>query len=203
MRPQERWNQKAGYISKSYKVNKTVADDFANSCKKNGVSQSGELFKFMSEYSRNSMKGDGKMRVRTRYSQDNECAKCLELAINESVYQYSEQDILDKQNNILAENQMNGKGDKCNNCLAYRKSFDIQNAKAPSSLEDFGEVVRYVKNIYLRDIALMRLIVQGKIMPIKLRDPSSSMELNIHHSHGNMIFTLEMDLLPFDVYVFI
>ena len=49
MRAQDRWNKKAGYISKSYKVNQNIADDFASSCKEMGVSQSGELLKFMSE----------------------------------------------------------------------------------------------------------------------------------------------------------
>ena len=47
MRAQDRWNKKAGYISKSYKVNQNIADDFASSCKEMGVSQSGELLKFM------------------------------------------------------------------------------------------------------------------------------------------------------------
>lgn len=32
---------------------------------------------------------------------------------------------------------------------------------------------------------------------------SNEMELNINYSHGNMIFTLQMDLFPFDVYVVI
>ena len=50
MRAQDRWNKKAGYISKSYKVNQNIADDFASSCKEMGVSQSGELLKFMSEF---------------------------------------------------------------------------------------------------------------------------------------------------------
>lgn len=202
MRPQERWNQKAGYVSKSYKVNRNVADDFALSCRKNGVSQAGELFKFMCEYSRNSMKGDGKMRVSTRHFQDNECAKCLELAINKGVYQYCDQDLLNEQNRIMKEYELKGKGEKYSNCLEYSKRFYVSNAKESISLEDFREVVEYVRAIYLCDVALMRLMMQGKIMPVDLRD-RSFVELDIHHSHGNMIFSLEMDLLPFHVYVFI
>ncbi len=202
MRPQERWNQKAGYVSKSYKVNRNVAEDFALSCKKNGVSQSRALFKFMREYSRKSMKGDGKMRVNTKNSQNNECAKCIELAINEGVYQYCDQDLLNEQNRILKEYELKGKGGKFSNCLEYSKTFHVSSAKEAVSLEDFREVVEYVRAIYLCDIALMRLMMQGEIMPVQLRN-QSFIELDIHHSHGNMIFTLEMDLLPFDVYVFI
>ena len=39
MRAQDRWNKKAGYISKSYKVNQNIADDFASSCKEWEVSR--------------------------------------------------------------------------------------------------------------------------------------------------------------------
>ena len=63
MRAQDRWNKKAGYISKSYKVNQNIADDFASSCKEMGVSQSGELLKFMSEFIKKNLKGEKKMRV--------------------------------------------------------------------------------------------------------------------------------------------
>lgn len=65
MRAQDRWNKKAGYISKSYKVNQNIADDFASSCKEMGVSQSGELLKFMSEFIKKNLKGEKKMRVMT------------------------------------------------------------------------------------------------------------------------------------------
>ena len=51
MRAQDRWNKKAGYISKSYKVNQNIADDFASSCKENGsFSNLGEFAKI---YERN------------------------------------------------------------------------------------------------------------------------------------------------------
>ena len=154
MRAQDRWNKKAGYISKSYKVNQNIADDFASSCKEMGVSQSGELLKFMSEFIKKNLKGEKKMRVMTKYTQD------------------------------------------------FKKDFDVPNARETVSLEDFCEIGRYVKSIYLRDVALMRLVIEKKLMPVRIRY-SNEMELNINYSHGNMIFTLQMDLFPFDVYVVI
>lgn len=48
----------------------------------------------------------------------------------------------------------------------------------------------------------MRLVIEKKLMPVRIRY-SNEMELNINHSQGNMIFTLQMDLFPFDVYVVI
>lgn len=49
-RPQDRWNRKAGYISKSYKLKKVTADRFAEACKAAGVSQAGTLTKLMNEF---------------------------------------------------------------------------------------------------------------------------------------------------------
>ncbi len=52
IRPQDKWNAKAGYISKSYKLKKDVVEDFAEACKKAGVSQAGKLTEFMKEFSK-------------------------------------------------------------------------------------------------------------------------------------------------------
>lgn len=51
MRPQDRWNAKAGYVSKSYKLKKDVVERFAKACEAAGVSQAGALTKFMNEFS--------------------------------------------------------------------------------------------------------------------------------------------------------
>ena len=110
MRAQDRWNKKAGYISKSYKVNQNIADDFASSCKEMGVSQSGELLKFMSEFIKKNLKGEKKMRVMTKYTQDGECAGMVEMAINQVVYQYDNTEIENEEKRILKECEQMGKG---------------------------------------------------------------------------------------------
>lgn len=102
----------------------------------------------------------------------------------------------------MKECEQMGKGGRCDNCLDFKKDFDVPNARETVSLEDFCEIGRYVKSIYLRDVALMRLVIEKKLMPVRIRY-SNEMELNINYSHGNMIFTLQMDLFPFDVYVVI
>ena len=202
MRAQDRWNKKAGYISKSYKVNKNIADDFASSCKEKGVSQSGELLKFMSEFTKKNLKGEKKMRVMTKYTQDDECARMVEMAINQVVYRYDDAEIENEEKRILKECEQRGKGGRCDNCLDFKKDFYVPNARETVSIEDFCEIGRYVKSIYLRDIALMRLVIAKKLMPVRVRY-SNEMELNINHSRGNTIFTLQMDLIPFDVYIVI
>lgn len=50
IRPQDRWNSKAGYVSKSYKLKKELTEDFAKACDKAGVSQAGQLSSMMKEF---------------------------------------------------------------------------------------------------------------------------------------------------------
>lgn len=49
-RPQDKWNEKAGLISKSYKLKKELVADFAEACEAAGVSQAGQLSRLMREY---------------------------------------------------------------------------------------------------------------------------------------------------------
>ena len=50
VRPQDRWNAKAGLISKSYKLHQEIVTEFADACKKAGVSQSSQLTAFMKQF---------------------------------------------------------------------------------------------------------------------------------------------------------
>ena len=81
-----------------------------------GVSQSGELLKFMSEFIKKNLKGEKKMRVMTKYTQDGECAGMVEMAINQVVYQYDNTEIENEEKRILKECEQMGKGGRCDNC---------------------------------------------------------------------------------------
>ena len=48
--PQDRWQKKAGYISKSYKLKKELVDNFRDTCKKADRKQAEVLTKFMEEF---------------------------------------------------------------------------------------------------------------------------------------------------------
>lgn len=50
VRPQDKWNAKAGLISKSYKLKKELTEEFAEACNKAGVSQAGQITKMMKEF---------------------------------------------------------------------------------------------------------------------------------------------------------
>lgn len=49
-RPQDRWDEKAGVISKTFKVDKKVAEEYQNACKKSGVAMGTQLTKMMKEF---------------------------------------------------------------------------------------------------------------------------------------------------------
>lgn len=50
IRPQDKWNAKAGLISKSYKLKKDLVDQFTEACEKAGVSQASQLTKMMRDF---------------------------------------------------------------------------------------------------------------------------------------------------------
>lgn len=52
-RPQDKWDKKAGYVPKSYKLYKKDIDAFAEACKIANVSQSAQLTKMMREFCKN------------------------------------------------------------------------------------------------------------------------------------------------------
>jgi hypothetical protein len=49
-RPQDVWNEKAGYVSKSYKLKRDTVEAFAEACEKAGVSQAGKLTEMMKAF---------------------------------------------------------------------------------------------------------------------------------------------------------
>ena len=52
-RPQDRWDEKAGMISKTYKVNKKVAEEFEAAFKEKGIGMGVQLTNMMKEFVEN------------------------------------------------------------------------------------------------------------------------------------------------------
>ena len=46
----EKYQKKAGYISKSFKLKKNVVDAFKKACDRAGVSQAGQITKMMNDF---------------------------------------------------------------------------------------------------------------------------------------------------------
>ena len=49
-RAQNRWNQKNGYISKSFKMYRSLAEEFKQACDSAGVSQAEAIQRLMREF---------------------------------------------------------------------------------------------------------------------------------------------------------
>ena len=49
-RPQDKWDAKAGLVSKTYKVNKDVAENFQEICKKQGLAMGKQLTRMMQDF---------------------------------------------------------------------------------------------------------------------------------------------------------
>lgn len=47
---QRRYAERNGLISKSYKIDKSLAEDFRNACESQGVSQAGKIQELMQEW---------------------------------------------------------------------------------------------------------------------------------------------------------
>ena len=54
----KRYQEKAGWISKSYKMKRETVEAFAEACNKAGVSQAGQLMKMMNEFTEEINKTD-------------------------------------------------------------------------------------------------------------------------------------------------
>lgn len=52
----EKYQQKAGYMSKSFKLKRDIAEAFANACTEAGVSQAGQLTAMMKEFAKQNEK---------------------------------------------------------------------------------------------------------------------------------------------------
>lgn len=51
-----KYEQKAGWVSKSYKLKREVVEQFAEACEKAGVSQAAQLTKMMNEFAEQQVK---------------------------------------------------------------------------------------------------------------------------------------------------
>ncbi len=49
-RPQDKWDKKAGVVSKTYKVNEKTAVEFKEACAKEGIPMGTQLTKMMNEF---------------------------------------------------------------------------------------------------------------------------------------------------------
>ena len=93
-------------------------------------------------------------------------------------------------------------GEKINNTLEYNHSFYCNGEIEDYLTSDAKAIVNYAMEIHIRQIVLFRLMNSGILMPISLHS-NTRIELDLNHSHGNTIFDLVMDILPYNQFLII
>lgn len=56
IRPQDKWNAAHGLVTVSYKLTKSIADEFGEACAAAGISKKAQLEKMMKEFIRQNKK---------------------------------------------------------------------------------------------------------------------------------------------------
>lgn len=95
-----------------------------------------------------------------------------------------------------------GIGGKIYNVLEPYHSFRCNGELEDYLKSDAKVIVDYAMEIYIRQIVLFRLMNSGILMPISLQS-NTGIELDLNHSHGNTIFNLVMDVLPYNQFLII
>lgn len=199
-RPQNQWNHKHGLVSKSFKLNRSVVDAFFRACSHEGISQSSKLTSLILNYANSIERRYSKMVIREKYSSGNNSDNLLLSLVENRLLEISDDEF-----NIFIDNFRKN--------ISTRKRFDlftdpldyIKDFHCASDLTAFiengaEELVAYITTIIMRQIAIFRLMGENTLMPCQLRERYRS-EINVHHIHGNTLFEVEFNLLPFETYM--
>lgn len=54
----EKYQKKAGYMTKGFKIKRDIAEQFEEACEKTGVSQAGQITKMMQAFSKNAVEAE-------------------------------------------------------------------------------------------------------------------------------------------------
>lgn len=128
-----------------------------------------------------------------------ECIKAIDTKVTLAIENISETEIQQRKEYFLCDVRT---GKKASNPISQLKTVHIKEDLAQYLLSDASDIVDYLKQIVVSEIALYHLMIEGKTMPIVWRNPQR-MEINIEHSRGNSIIRVLLDLMPFESYMVI
>lgn len=142
------------------------------------------------------------MDVTEKYGGTGHFDYALKIKIREAIFNTTDEEINAYTDMLNSEIRKLGIGGKINNTLEYRHSFDCNGKIEDYLISGANEIVSYAKKIHLKQIALFQLMNAGVLMPISLQ-ANTKIELNLNHSHGNKLFDLVMDVLPYNQFLII
>lgn len=142
------------------------------------------------------------MDVIEKYGNSGNLDYILKVKIAEALKHTSDDDINNYIDKLCNKIQEIGVGGKIDNTLDYNYSFDCYGELREFLVSGANTIVNYAMNIHLKQIALFHLMNVGVLMPVNLTT-YNKIELNINHSHGNTLFNLFMDILPYNCFLII
>lgn len=201
MRPQDKWNQKNGYISKSYKLNKLTVNDFEKACKLENVSKAKILTQFMENFSQNIGRRKTTMYVKMKYYEKQPYDEFLQKSIDEGLRDISLKKIDSEKSRILKELEKRP--------LFYKFQDNIESTKRFECYEDLDNymskqnaIVQYVLGVCIKEMAIFELMREGVLMPVIIREDSVT-EVDVIYSRGNILLEIYFDMLPFEVFALV
>lgn len=199
-RKQDRWNEKMGHISKSYKLNRSVVEAFANACEHDNTSQSSKLTAMLMDYSISVERRDNIMYIRERYSSGNNYDQILLTLVEKHLAQISDSDIENKLVSFRKELSLRTKFYTFSDAIEYTKRFDCRSELSDYIKNGAPSIVNYISDILIHQVVIFKLMNEGAIMPCQIRSRFST-EFDLNHNHGNSLFEVNYNLLPYETFM--
>lgn len=199
-RPQDKWNEKNGYVSKSYKLHKKTIELFANACNAKEITQAGQLTKLMigfldSENRRNSI-----MYIKEKPyadTKERDYYDMLEKNIQKALGETTDTEIENRIEAKIVFLKEKPLFITIDNALEYYKEFKDTRDITDFTTFDTAEMIFYIKDKYIEQAALAGLLNQGILMPVASIPQRNHIEINLKHRQGNKVFDIYLDVLPY------
>lgn len=127
----------------------------------------------------------------------------LQELIKESLTKISSEDMKEEREQITSSFFRNPLFTPINNELEYQKRFICY----PQEITQYfmsgaPDIVRYVTQKYIKEMVFFNLMNEGVLMPVAMRQ-NRKVEINIEHAHGNCLWDIYFDLMPYESFVLV
>ena len=92
--------------------------------------------------------------------------------------------------------------DKYISSIEYTSEIDQHDELLNYLNSDANMIIKKVKNIYLNQVAIFQLMIEGYLMPLSLRQ-NDKIQFDVNHAHGNHIFDVYLDCLPYETFAIV
>lgn len=134
------------------------------------------------------------MYIYFRYGSDGANCGGIERAVEHNIQSFTDADIEKAAEQILSRRRT---GDRVTDILTNVMRFSTHGDLQEYLVSGAEEIVRYLSDVALNELALYYLMAEKRLMPLNPRE-NWRVELDIHHSHGNDIIVACPDLMPYD-----